>query len=253
MSNTIAISGKGGVGKSTIAALVIRWLNNRGINSVLAVDADANANLHELLGVQCGEAIGTIREEMRDKVNEMSGGISKTQFLELKVHQCLVETKGFDLITMGRPEGPGCYCYANNLLRDILKTLSDNYQFVVIDNEAGMEHLSRRTTQQIDYLLIVSDPTVRGIQTAGRINRLLRELDTRVGKRFLVINRSNGILLPAIEKQIQSEDLELLTTLAEDNSVQKWDAEGKATYKISTASALYQSLNQIMSELLPDL
>jgi CO dehydrogenase maturation factor len=154
---------------------------------------------------------------------------------------------------MGRPEGSGCYCYANNLLRDILKTLSDNYQFVVIDNEAGMEHLSRRTTQQIDYLLIVSDPTVRGIQTAGRINRLLKELDTRVGKRFLVINRSNGILLPAVEKQIQSEDLELLTTLAEDNSVQKWDAEGKATYKISTASALYQTLNQMMSELLPDL
>ena len=251
MSITIAISGKGGVGKSTIAALVIRWLNDKGITSVLAVDADANANLHELLGVSGGEAIGTIREEMRDKVNNMSGGISKTQFLELKVHQCLVEAKGFDLITMGRPEGPGCYCYANNLLRDILKTLSENYQYVVIDNEAGMEHLSRRTTQQIDYLLIVSDPSIRGIQTAGRINRLLKELDTRVGKRFLIINRSNGMLPPAVEKQIQPEGLELLSTLAEDDEVRNRDSEGKPTYDSPISSALYQSVNQMMLKLLP--
>lgn len=154
---------------------------------------------------------------------------------------------------MGRPEGPGCYCYANNLLRDILKTLSDNYQYVVIDNEAGMEHLSRRTTQNIDYLLIISDPAIRGIQTAGRISRLLKELDTRVGKRFLVINRSNGALPPVVTKQVQLEGLELLGTLVEDDTVREWDAEGNATYDIPNSSALYKSLDQLMSRLLPSL
>ena len=150
MTTTIAISGKGGTGKTTLAALLVRWLNDHGRRSVLAVDADPNVNLHDLLGVGGGQPIGTIREEMKEKVSALPGGMTKQEFLEYKIHEGLVETENFDLITMGRPEGPGCYCYANSLLRDILKTLSDNYEYVVIDNEADMEHLSRRTAQRIE-------------------------------------------------------------------------------------------------------
>lgn len=250
MSVTIAIAGKGGVGKSTLAALVIRWLNEHGHRSVLAVDADANVNLNDLLGVEVTDAVGAVREELRDKVNQLPGGMTKQQFLEHKIHQSLVESRNFDLIVMGRPEGPGCYCYANNLLRDILKTLADNYQYVVIDNEAGMEHLSRRTTQRIDHLLLVSDPSVRGAQTAGRISRLLKELDTRVDHKWLLINRARGELTEATRMRIAAEGLPLLAVLPEDHGVLDHDAKGAPAYDIPTTSPLYQSIDRFLRQLL---
>ena len=145
---TIAITGKGGTGKTTLAALIIRWLSKNRTKSVLAVDADSNVNLNEVLGVGLNATVGSIREEMKSLSGKLPGGMTKEQFLEYKIQAGLVETPDFDLLAMGRPEGPGCYCYANNLLRDILMTLSQNYEFTVIDNEAGMEHLSRRTTQE---------------------------------------------------------------------------------------------------------
>jgi CO dehydrogenase maturation factor len=208
---TIAVSGKGGTGKSTLSALIVRWLRANGARSILAVDADSNVNLNDLLGSELKESVGSIREEMRKSVDQLPAGMTKQEFLEYKIHSSLVETPDFDLIAMGRPEGPGCYCYANNLLRDILKTLSTNYQWVVIDNEAGMEHLSRRTTQNIDYLLIVSDLSARGIRAAGRINRLLSELDTRVGQRQLILNRVRGTdenpVSPTLNQVIKEENL----------------------------------------------
>jgi CO dehydrogenase maturation factor len=252
MSTTIAISGKGGTGKSTLAALVVRWLNEHGHTSVLAVDADANVNLNDLLGVGPVEAVGTIREELRDKVNSLPGGMTKQQFLENKIHRSLLETRNFDLIAMGRPEGPGCYCYANNLLREILKGLSDNYRYVVIDNEAGMEHLSRRTTQTIDHMLIVSDPSVRGIQSAGRISRLLKELDTRVGRKYLIVNRARGDLPPAVRKQIADEGLDLLATLPEDDTVWNQEAAGAPAYALPASSALYRAVDSVLAKLLAD-
>lgn len=252
MSITIAISGKGGTGKSTVAALLIRWLNERGQKSVLAVDADANVNLNDLLGVGPVEPVGTIREELREKVSDLPGGMTKQQFLENKIHRSLLETRNFDLIAMGRPEGPGCYCYANNVLRDILKSLSDNYRYVVIDNEAGMEHLSRRTTQKIDYLLVVADPSVRGVQTAGRISRLLKELDTRVGRKYLIVNRARGELPPAVRKQIADEGLELLAVLPEDDAVWNSDATGTPAYGVPAASAFCRAMDGFLSKLLPD-
>jgi CO dehydrogenase maturation factor len=249
MSTTIAVSGKGGVGKSTIAALIIRWLNDHGHRSVLAVDADANVNLNELLGVEAGEAVGNIREEMKKKVGEIPHGMTKQQFLEYKIHRGLVETPNFDLITMGRPEGPGCYCYANNLLRDILKALADNYDYIVIDNEAGMEHLSRRTSQRIEYLLVVSDPTVRGVQAAGRISRLLQEIDNRVGQKWLVINQASSELPATVQTQIAKEGLGLLRILEADELVRRNDADGNPTYGIPESSILYRSIDRMMSSL----
>ncbi len=251
MSTTIAISGKGGTGKSTVAAMVIRWLNEYGHTSVLAVDADPNVNLNDLLGVRAGESIGAIREEMRENVGRLPGGMTKQQFLEYKIHGSLIETPQFDLITMGRPEGPGCYCYANSLLRDILKELSDNYEYVVIDNEAGMEHLSRRTMQEIDVLLILADPSVWGVRTAGRISRLLKELDTRVGRKYLIINRVRDNLSSAIAEQIEKEGLHLLATLPEDDTIRRYDAEGRPQNQLPATSVFYRAIDAAMSMLMP--
>jgi CO dehydrogenase maturation factor len=233
---TIAISGKGGTGKSTIAALIIRWLCGFQDNPVLAVDADSNVNLNDLLGVSIKETVGSIREELRNRNQKLPGGMSKAQFLEYKIQASLVETPKYDLIAMGRPEGPGCYCYANNLLRDILQTLSANYRYVIIDNEAGMEHLSRRTTQNIDLLLIVSEPTVRGVITAGRIGRLLKELDTRVGQKCLILNRSDREIPSQVAKRIEDENLLHVLSIPEDQNIAKADQRGDSIWTLDEIS-----------------
>lgn len=247
---TIAISGKGGTGKSTLSALIIRWIKDNKTRSILAVDADSNVNLNDLLGISADETIGEIREEMRKTVDQIPGGMTKQAFLEYKIHTSLVETPDFDLIAMGRPEGPGCYCYANNLLRDILKTLSDNYQYVIIDNEAGMEHLSRRTTQNIDFLLIVSDPSARGVRTAGRINRLLEELNTRVGGRHLLLNKVRDPVPEALQQIISEEGLSLLATIPEDEQLRKADQTGESVWNIPEESPIYLEINRFMKKLL---
>jgi CO dehydrogenase maturation factor len=246
---TIAIAGKGGTGKSTLAALVIRWLSETKDGSILAVDADSNVNLNDLLGVPIKETVGAIREEMRSRISSLPGAMTKQQFLEYKIQTSLVEGRDFDLIAMGRPEGPGCYCYANNLLQDILRTLSANYDYVVIDNEAGMEHLSRRTSQAIDYLLIVSDATARGIATAGRISRLLGELETRVGRKYLVLNRVSGQLSGAVEAAISGETFTLLETIPEDEALLKMDQQGIPAYTVSAGSPACRSVGRMMDGL----
>ena len=246
---TIAISGKGGSGKTTIAALIIRWLSEHNVKPILAVDADSNVNLNEVLGVESKETIGAIREEMKSRVSNLPGGMTKQRFLKYKVQSTLVEAPKFDLIAMGRPEGPGCYCYANNLLRDILKTLSTNYEYVVIDNEAGMEHLSRRTTQNIDHLLIISDPSIRGIHAAGKISRLLEELDTRVRKKYLILNRIHDSVSRPVQKAMKDEGFSLLSSIPEDDKLLKMDQAGKPIWDIQANSPAYQEVNQLMIKL----
>jgi len=246
---TIAISGKGGTGKTTIAALIIRWLKENGSKSILAVDADPNVSLNELLGITLKDTVGAIREEMKTLSTHLPGGMTKHQFLEYKIQSTLIETPDFDLIAMGRPEGPGCYCYANNLLRDILSTLSSNYQFVVIDNEAGMEHLSRRTTQNLDYLFIISDPSVRGIQTSGKIARLLKELNTRVRERYLILNRIQNSLPLSVNNAIEEEGLKLLCSIPEDEKLFMMDQDGKPIYHIPSNSPAFQAVHQLMKKL----
>ena len=246
---TIAISGKGGTGKSTLAALIIRWLSEHVSQSILAVDADSNVNLNDLLGVELKETVGTIREEMKAKVSNLPGGMTKQQFLEYKIQLSLIEEAAFDLIAMGRPEGPGCYCYANNLLRDILRTLGENYDFVVIDNEAGMEHLSRRTTKNIDVLLIVSDPSVRGIQAVAKISRLLKELEARVVEKHLILNRVRNALSRSVKKVIEEEGLKLLHSIPEDEELLKMDQDGNPIWKIKPKSSAYQAVGELMKKI----
>jgi len=246
----IAISGKGGTGKSTLAALIIRWFRDREMGPILAVDADPNVNLNDLLGIRLEETVGAIREELKKSAHKLPGGMTKQEFLEYKIQASLRETRDFDLIAMGRPEGPGCYCYANNMLRDILKSLSQNYKVTVIDNEAGMEHLSRRTTQKIDFLLIVSDPSARGVRTAGKISRLLSELDTRVGKKLLVLNRVKGSIPDILDNIIEEQELELISSIPEDDTLFRMDQSGKPIWKIADASSAYKEVNRMMNELM---
>jgi len=214
------------------------------------VDADSNVNLNDVLGVELKYTIGAIREEMKSLASNLPGGMTKQQFLEYKIQSSLIETPDYDLIAMGRPEGPGCYCYANNLLREILGTLNKNYQFVVIDNEAGMEHLSRRTTQKIDYLLIISDPSLRGIRTAGKISRLLKELDTRVREKYLILNRVTDLIPQAVSKAIEEEKVQHLSSIPEDERLLSSDQSGQPIWEISSDSASYQAVDQILRELI---
>lgn len=243
---TIAISGKGGTGKSTIAALMVRWLSRHNARSVLAVDADSNVNLNVLLGLEIKDTVGAIREEMKQASQNLPGGMSKAQFLEYKIQTSLVETPSYDLIAMGRPEGPGCYCYANNLLRDILQTLSAQYQYIIIDNEAGMEHLSRRTTLNIDSLLIVSDPTVRGVRTASNISRLLSELDIRIGEKKVIVNRLHGKVPPIVKQTLEEEHLELGLTIPEDNTLFQMEQKGESIWTLPDLSPAFLAVDKWM-------
>ncbi|MCX6622910.1 MAG: AAA family ATPase, partial [Acidobacteria bacterium] len=175
MPKTVAITGKGGVGKTTLSALTVEWLVRHALTPVLAVDADSNSNLHELLGVSFDATLGGIRESARQQAAVLKG-VSKQEFLDLRLQEALVEQAGYDLLVMGRPEGQGCYCFANNVLREILRRLTENYEYIVLDSEAGLEHISRRTLLAVDCLLIVSDCSVRGVRTAGRVSALADEV-----------------------------------------------------------------------------
>jgi CO dehydrogenase maturation factor len=197
MSRTIAITGKGGVGKTTISSLMVRALVESGRGPVLAVDADPNSCLDAALGVTVASTIGKIREEAREVASKgMAAGISKQDLLELRISESLVEREGFDLIAMGRPEGAGCYCYANNVLKDALARLASGYSSVVLDNEAGLENLSRRIAQDLAVLVLVGDATRDGIETVKRLYELAREMDIRYGQLAIVVNRSKTGELP---------------------------------------------------------
>ena len=192
MTRVLAVAGKGGVGKTTFSTFLILALARKG-SIVLAVDADPNTNLDEKLGVKLEGTIGQLREEISKNVENLPAGISKPEYIQIKLQEALTEGPGFDLVALGRQEGPGCYCYINQLLRTTLDSLSEKYRYVVIDNEAGMEHLSRRTTRQVDTLFIVAEPTSMGIKTATRIKDLARKMDIKVGKYVLVVNRADSL------------------------------------------------------------
>lgn len=249
MSFTIAVAGKGGTGKTTIAGLVIRYLLERGEKPVLALDGDANANLQDILGVRVQETVGAAREDVMDSISTLPAGMTKESYMELKLQQTLVEAEGFDLLVMGRPEGPGCYCYANSIFRKYVDMILSNYRFIVMDNEAGMEHLSRHTTQDVDLLLIISDPTVRGIQSAARINSLVDELELRVARRFLVIDRAPAKIPPSLMEEVERCGLELVGTIPEDKWVSEYDMVGEPLIGLPSTSPAVEAVNRIMEKI----
>ncbi len=245
MSFTIAVSGKGGTGKTTLAGMVIRFLLDKGKGPILAVDADSNSNLNEVLGVGIRSTIGDAREMMK---KDVPVGMTKDIWFELKVQESLTEAKGFDLVAMGRPEGPGCYCAANTLARKCLDLLTGNYQYIVIDNEAGMEHFSRLTTRDVDLLFIVSDSTQRGILTASRIRDLIHELDLRIVHEVLVINRVQGEPGPEIFEEVKKQDLELGGTLPADEEIYRYDSEGKPTFQLPLEAKAVQAARRMFEK-----
>jgi CO dehydrogenase maturation factor len=247
MPFTIALAGKGGTGKTTTSALTVRALRELGAGSVLAVDADPNSTLHEALGVEVERSVGQITEEMMQSSEATPGGMSKDAWLELNVHRYVVESSEFDLLSMGRPEGSGCYCYANNLVRGCMDGLSRSYDYVVMDNEAGLEHMSRRTTRDVDALLIVSDPSVRGIRTAGRLDELADELGIDIGVRYLVINRAAPPLDPALEEAVASTGLELLGLVPEDTAIAQCDLDGTGLFELPEQSIALAAVKEMIA------
>ncbi len=225
-----------------MAGMIIRFLLDKGKGPILAVDADSNSNLNEVLGVQIMSTIGEARETMK---KDVPVGMTKDIWFEYKIQEALTEAKGFDLIAMGRPEGPGCYCAANTLARKCLDLLTGNYQYIVIDNEAGMEHFSRLTTRDVDLLFILSDSSRRGILTASRIRYLIHELDLRIGREVLVINRLQGEPDPEIYEEVKRQHLELGGILPADEEVYRYDSEGKPTFQLPLASKAVQAARRI--------
>ncbi len=199
MTKVIAMAGKGGTGKTTTSALLTRYLLAKKQTPFLLVDADSNANLNELLGLDVGLTLGQIRRELK---GELPPNVTRDQFMEMKIHQALIEETGFDLLVMGQPDGPGCYCSANQYLAMTMDKLAPNYKYIIVDNEAGMEHLSRMNLRSIDYLLVTSDPSARGILTAKRISEITNPLGLEIKKQFLLVNRAPQPVPAALQEKI---------------------------------------------------
>lgn len=252
MGYKIAVAGKGGTGKTTLTGLLIDYLVKKGKGPILAVDADANANLNEVLGVDIEESIGEIREDVsqRSLDNNFPGGMLKAEYLKYKLSTAVTEGDGYDMIVMGRSQGTGCYCYVNGVLKTQIDSLSGNYEYLVIDNEAGMEHLSRKVVEDIDTLFLISDCSRRGIQAVGRIRRLVDELKLKVGQIFLIVNRApEGKINEGTMEEINNQGLELLGVVPMDQMVYEYDTSGKPLVELPEDSLSKKALNDILSKI----
>ncbi len=261
MTTTIALAGKGGVGKTTIAGMVVKYLAESQPGSILAIDADPSSNLNMVLGLDLEWTVGDIREDMLSQVKTsltaggaamgaLPGGISKHEYLDYEIRSSLSEGIQFDLIAMGRSEGPGCYCAVNHNLRDVVDSISKNYRYVVIDNEAGMEHLSRRTTRDVDHMLIVTDPTQRGLVAAQRIAELRNELDIRVENAYLIVNRLNGEIPPALDEAIQQLPIPLLGVVPSDNDLMDFEFSGRPLVELGDDSPVFRNVAEMMAQII---
>jgi CO dehydrogenase maturation factor len=261
MTITIALAGKGGVGKTTVAGMVIKYLAQNQTGSILAIDADPSSNLNMVLGLDLDWTVGDIREDMLAQVKSslteggaamgvMPGGTSKREYLEYHVRSSLAEGSRFDLIAMGRGEGQGCYCAVNHNLREVIDSMSKHYAYVVIDNEAGMEHLSRRTTRDVQHLLVVSDPTQRGLVAAQRIADLRKELDIRVENAYLIVNRLQGEMPPELMTFAGKLDIPMLGTIPADAALAAFEFSGKPLVDLGDDSPVYRAVEGMMRKIL---
>jgi len=261
MTTTIALAGKGGVGKTTVAGMIVKYLAQNQTGSILAIDADPSSNLNMVLGLDLEWTVGDIREGMLEQVKSslaqggaamgtMPGGVSKRDYLDYQVRSSLAEGSRFDLIAMGRGEGQGCYCAVNHNLREVIDGMSKHYAYVVIDNEAGMEHLSRRTTRDVQHLFIVSDPTQRGLVAAQRIADMRKELDINIENAYLIINRLRGEMPLEIKAFTEKMDVSLLGTIPADDTLSAFEFSGRPLVELGDESPVYQAMAELMKKIL---
>ena len=252
MVYSIAFAGKGGVGKTTTCGLFIDYLSKSGKAPVLAVDADPNSNLNEVLGVPLELTLGEIREEIANAeiTDAIPVHMSKPEFASWKFSQAIIEEDGYDLLVMGRTQGKGCYCYVNDLLRDQINRYYKNYNYLVVDNEAGLEHISRGVLPPVNLILLISDCSRRSIQAVGRIAAMIKELDLKVEKTYLIVNRVPGDSLDeGVLEEIKNQELDLIGFLPQDENVYKYDAAGKALVELPEDTKLKQALADIVKKL----
>ena len=245
----IAIAGKGGVGKTTFTALMLRHiLKNKPNKTVLAVDADPNANLNEALGLEVENTISTMLEETK-KPGAIPTGMTKEMFIEYKLQHALVETKRYDLLVMGNPQGSGCYCYPNDLLRKHLETLRDNYDYVTVDNEAGLEHLSRRIINTVHTLIVVSDASARSIRSAGRVHDIVKSVKLDIKEIFLVVTKVTGNEIEDLQGEIDKTGLTLIGTVPLDPQVAEFDVKSKALIDLPDEAISVQAVDTILNKI----
>ena len=250
MSVSIAIAGKGGSGKTSIASLIIRYLKNKASGPILAVDADPNANLGDSLGLEAKGTVGLMLDAFqKDKIN-IPPGMTKETYLEIKLNEIIVESKGLDMVTMGRGEGPECYCYPNAILRKLVDNLANNYAYVVMDNEAGMEHLSRRTTQNVDELLIISNHSVKGVRTIAQIQNLASELKLTVKRQSVIINSAPDELDPHVAEELVRLKIEPTVIVPWDEEIYNYDLQMKPLLDLPDTSRAVKAVDSLMSKLL---
>jgi CO dehydrogenase maturation factor len=248
MAFSIALAGKGGTGKTTLAGLLIKYMIARGKTPILAVDADSNFNLNEVLGVKVDDTLGKAREDMKKGV--VPSGMTKDVFMSMRLEQSVIESGDYDLIVMGQPEGTGCYCAANTLLTNYLERLTDNYPYIVMDNEAGMEHISRLTTKNIDVLLIVSDPSRRGLQAAMRIHDLATHLNIGVKKSYLIVNQAKNGVPDDVLETARENGLVFAGAVPEDDTVHQYDAAGTPTVSMPETSPAVEAAFGIFDKII---
>ena len=252
MPHTIAVAGKGGVGKTTTCGMIIDYLASKGDGPVLVVDADANSNLTEVLGVEVETSLGAIREEMAQA--ELKGtvpkGMTKAEYAEFKFNSALIEEDDFDMLVMGRTQGKGCYCYVNGVLKTQVDKYAKNYSYVVMDNEAGLEHVARGTLPHVDTMLLISDCSRRGVQAAARVAEMIEEMELKPGKLGLIINRApGGVLDDGIKAEVEKHGLTLLGVLPQDEGVYRCDCNGTPSAKLPADNPVKTALKGIMQSL----
>ena len=254
MSYTIALAGKGGVGKTTTCGLIIDYLCKSGKGPILAVDADANSNLNEVLGEEVETTIGDIREAITrsemEEVNPIPKGMTKQEYANVKFNNALIESDDYDMLVMGRTQGQGCYCYVNGVLKTQIDKFSSSYKYVVVDNEAGMEHISRGVLPGVDTILLVSDCSRRGIQAAARIKDLIKSLNLKPKQVKLIVNRApDGVLNEGLQEEIARYDFDLAGVIPQDTSVYEYDSDGRPIVDLPDDGPVKKAVAEIMASL----
>lgn len=250
--HTIAVAGKGGVGKTTTCGMIIDYLCKKGNGPVLVVDADANSNLNEVLGVEAETSLGQIREEMAQA--ELKGtipkGMTKADYAELKFSDALIEEDDFDMIVMGRTQGKGCYCYVNGVLKAQVDKYARNYSYIVMDNEAGLEHVARGTLPHVDTMLLISDCSRRGIQAVARLAQMIEEMELNPGQMGLIVNRApGGVLDDGVKAEIESHGLKLFGVLPQDEAVYRCDCDGLPSARLPDTDGMKSALKGILQSI----